>query len=270
MVDVIIASYNHGNSIERAINSVLMQTFKDYQIIIVDDGSTDDSVKIINKYYLDNNNIRGVIGCHNGLMMTYLQAFSECAGKYIAVCDCDDYWVDKNKLKKQVEYMEKNEDCGLCYTKVYIEENDFIRSMSISTDTINKKMSFDSLLKGDANIHAQTYMIRKKFFDKYIDFKHFINVGFKVWDYPIVLELIKHTKFHCLDFYSAVFVKNDESVTNTRSRKRRLQYLLSNYKIKSYYIKKYGCKISTILYLIYRVVRDIYSIIFRRWNKQYG
>ena len=126
-------------------------------------------------------------------------------------------------------------------------------------------MSFDTLLKGKANIHAQSYLIRKSDFDKYVDFDSFVN-RFNTWDYPIVLELIQHARFHCLDFYSAVHVINDESVTHTRSRIKRFKYIWGNYKIKLYYIHKYGCKLSTKFYLIYRAIRHIYSIGAKRWT----
>jgi len=126
-------------------------------------------------------------------------------------------------------------------------------------------MNFDSLLKGNAYIHTQSYLLRKSDFIKYIDFDEVMK--FDLWDYPIVLELIKHTKYHCLDFYSAVFVKNIESVSNTKGRLKRAKYLSGLYKIKIYFILKYGCKKSTILYLIYRATRDFYSLLFLRWNK---
>lgn len=264
-VDVIIASYNHVESIKKAVNSVLGQTFKDFRIIIVDDGSTDGSVEIIRKYAELNKKIEVHLKNHRGLINTYHIGFSQCNGKYIALCDCDDYWCDKDKLKKQVAYMEEHEDCGLCFTLVYDKRNKLI-PMSVSADTINNRMSFDTLLKSRANINAQSYLIRKSAFDKCIDFQHFVDVGFHVWDYPIVLELIQHTKFYCMDFYSAVFVRNKESITNTRSRKRRFTYLWNNYKIKYYYMKKYKIKVSTLLYLIYRATRDIYSIVFKRWT----
>lgn len=264
MVCVIIVSYNHVESIKRAINSVLEQTFQDYMIIVVDDGSIDGSAYII-KEYAQNKKIEVHFENHKGLMNSYLKGFSECKSKYIAICDCDDYWTDKDKLKKQVEYMENHDDCGLCFTRVYTDVGELL-PMDLSSDEINKRMSFDRLIKGNASIHAQSYLIRKELFDKHINFQHFINVGFHVWDYPIVLELIKHTKFHCLDFYSAAWVINGESVTITKSRKRRIKYLLGNYKIKWYYIRKYGVKGSTIIYLIYRIIRDIYSVVFKRWT----
>jgi len=264
-VSVLMTSYNHVESISKAISRLLQQTFKDYEIIIIDDGSIDDSKKIIRNYELRHDNVRAYYERHSGLMQSYLKGFSKCEGKYIALCDCDDYWSDDDKLRKQVDYMESHSDCGLCFTKVYTE-TDELSPMALSADTINKRMSFDTLLKGRASIHAQSYLIRKSVFDEYINFQRFVDLGFHVWDYPIVLELIKHTKFHCLDFYSAVWVKGKESVTSTTSRRRRVRYLLGNYRIKWHYIKKYGCKSGTKFYLIYRIKRDIYSIIFKRWT----
>ena len=266
IISVIIASYNHAESIKKAIGSVLQQTFKDFEIIIVDDGSGDGSVKIIKDFERLNKKIKAYYENHKGLMNTYLKGLSECKGDYIAFCDCDDYWIDKDKLKKQVSYMENNLDCGLCFTKVYTETDGKRIPMFISTNEINRRMSFNSLLSGRASIHAQSYLIRKSVFDKHINFQYFVNKGFYTWDYPIVLELIKHTKFHCLDFYSAVWVKGIESVTSTKLRKRRIKCLLGSYKIKWYYIKKYGCELETKFYLIYRIIRDIYSICFLRWN----
>lgn len=272
IVSVIVVSYNHAESIKRAVDSVLEQTLKDYEIIIVDDGSTDGStdgsVDIIKNFERSNEKIKAYFENHKGLMNTYLKAFSECSGKYVTFCDCDDYWIDKDKLKKQFEYMENNSDCGLCFTKVYTEVDEKCLPMSISVNDINNRMSFDSLLSGRASIHAQSYMIRKSVFDKHINFQYFVDKGFHVWDYPIVLELIKHTWFHCLNFYSAVWVKSVESVTSTIGRERRIKYLLGNYKIKWYYIKKYSCKLMTKFYLIYRIMRDVYSVCFLRWNKE--
>ena len=75
--NVIIVSYNHVESIERAIDSVLDQTFQDYRIIIVDDGSTDGSVEIIKKYEHLNKNIKAYYENHSGLMNSYLKGFSK-------------------------------------------------------------------------------------------------------------------------------------------------------------------------------------------------
>jgi len=241
-VSVIITAYNHQDTLQRAIDSVQAQRDVEMDIVIIDDTHT-----------------------QNGMLKTFHKAFKDCRrGDYICFCDGDDYWIDDYKLKNQLDYMENNKDCGLCFTRVAIEtEEKTTLDIGTPTDHINKTISFDTLLKGNANIHAQSYMIRKSVFDEWIDFSKFLK--FNVWDYPIVLELIRRTRFHCMDFYSAVFVKSKESATQTESRARRFKYVMGNYRIKAYYILKYGCKPSTLGYLIYRFTRDIYSVIFKRW-----
>jgi len=240
-VSVITTAYNHQGTLQRAIDSVEMQRDINYEHIVIDDTNT-----------------------KNGMMYTYGEAFKKCKGQYIAFCDGDDYWMNRYKLKRQVEYMNNHLECGLCITKVYDKKGNKIYRM-ISAFHVNKNMSFDSLLRGNACIHAQSYMIRKSDFDKYIDFDMFVE-KFALWDYPIVLELIRHVNFYCLPFYSAVNVINDESVTHTMNRVKRIRYLKDQYKVKWYYIRKYGCKFSTMIYLIYRAIRHIYSTGVKRWT----
>ena len=241
-VSVITTTYNHPpEMLQRAMDSVTMQKGVDFEHIVIDDTIT-----------------------NNGMMETYRTALNRCKGEYIAFCDGDDYWINSYKLYEQVRFMDKHKDISLCTTKVITKTNKKRTLMGVSTSFINRNMSFDNLLKGNAFIYAPSYLIRKSDFDKYIDFNKFMK--FNVWDYPIVLELIKHTRFHCLGFYSAVFTKNTESVTQTRSRKRRLKYVIGNHKIKWYYILKYGCEPKTLVYLLYKFTRDMYSVIFKTWT----
>lgn len=246
MISVITTAYNHQNTLQRAIDSVRAQKGVEIQHIVIDDT--------VRKH---------------GLMLTFYEAFKRCEGEYIAFCDGDDYWTCTDKLSIQKKYLDDHPEVGLCFTLVYTGGDHTgwksLEFMPVNATDINSKMSFDRLLKGNAFIHAQSYLIRKSVLDQYIDFAKFIVLGFRTWDYPIVLDLINHTQFHCMDFYSAVYTKNLESVTNTRSRKKRFEYILNSYKIKLYFIKKYGCRVSTIIYLLYLFIRHLYSITFRRW-----
>lgn len=113
-VSVIIPSYNHSQFIEKTINSVLNQTFDDFEIIVVDDSSTDNSTDKIDsikdnrlkKFYL-NENVGTVIALNFGL--------SKATGEYIATLGSDDIW-EKDKLEKQVKILENNQNLGACFS----------------------------------------------------------------------------------------------------------------------------------------------------------
>jgi glycosyltransferase involved in cell wall biosynthesis len=259
---VIICCYNQQDTIGGAIKSVLGQrTEFPYEVIVVDDGSSDNTYKNAARFEGGSVYVMGLI--HVGMMTAYEIAFGFCEGEYILFCDGDDYWIDDDKMQKQVDFMESTPDVGICLTKVYTMKNGSGAGMVAD----NSKFTFDNILKGCSNIYAQSYCIRKTDFDKYIDFDKFVRMGFRVWDLPIVLELIRHSGFYCMDFYGGVFTVLPESVTHTNNRIKRLKYILGNYKIRIYYILKYGCKLGTAVYLIYRFTRDIYAIIFKRWTK---
>ena len=121
-VSVILSSYNHEKYIAAAIESVLNQTFTDFELLIFDDGSADDSQKIIRSYkdkriklFLHEKNI-GPIQC-------YLECCKVAVGKYVGLQHSDDIW-EPSKLEKQVAFLEKNPQYEVCFTQVkFIDES---------------------------------------------------------------------------------------------------------------------------------------------------
>ena len=106
-VDVILPNYNKGEFLKEAIDSVVNQTYKNWKMYIVDDNSTDNSLKIISPYSnLENVNVvslkknKGPSFCRN-----YAMRISK--SKYIAFIDSDDSWSNK-KLEMQINFMEEN------------------------------------------------------------------------------------------------------------------------------------------------------------------
>jgi glycosyltransferase involved in cell wall biosynthesis len=267
-VSVIITNYNRAKLIQRALQSVLSQV-RDFkiQLVIVDDGSTDNSVEVIRQEIRKHNNTNIYIDffplLHRGMMATYITAIQESKGKYLAFLDTDDYWIDPLKLKRQLDYMEANPDCGICFTRVAV--NGKIPEHPEPIESLIKRITYDNLLRGNSVLFAQSYFIRRATFDKYIDFSWYRRMS--VWDYPIVLELIHHTRFAYMDFYSAVFTIEGESVTNTHSRRKRLKLIWGYAKIKAFFIRKYGISFVSLLFLFYWFTRSVYSIIFKRWYK---
>ncbi|BAI62004.1 putative glycosyltransferase [Methanocella paludicola SANAE] len=112
-VSVIVATYNRENVISDTIDSIFNQTFQDYEIIIVDDGSTDNTNAILKKY---GNKINYVNIYHSGSPSYARNTGIKLAkGKYIAILDSDDLWFPE-KLEKQVNFMENHSDVGVLGT----------------------------------------------------------------------------------------------------------------------------------------------------------
>ena len=257
-LSVIITCYNAENTIARAIDSVLLFGVLDMEVIIVDDGSTDKSPEIIDSY--KDKRIRKFLMTHYGMMETYLFAFGQIRGDYFTFCDCDDHWFCS--VKKQLNEMKNH---NFTVTRAITMRNGEREYMNKSIEELQEGLTFDNLLRGQASIFAQTYMINTNKFREIINFHNFLK--FNVWDYPIVLRWIKHEPIKYLDMYTAYFTIDGESVTNTNKRIKRLKYILGYHKIKWSFILKYGCKFSTITFILYKFARDIYSVIFKRWNK---
>jgi len=110
-VSVIIPTYNRLQSLKSAINSVLEQTYKDYEIIVVDDGSTDGTTDYITRFPF----IRYLYQPNKGVSCSRNRGLSIAKGKYISFLDSDDIW-KKDKLKKQVSILEQNPEIKACYT----------------------------------------------------------------------------------------------------------------------------------------------------------
>ncbi len=122
-VSIWLTSYNHGELLRESIESALNQTYQDYELVIVDDCSTDNSRDIIMEYAGKDSRIRTVfheknIG-HSGLK----EEVDNFAGEYVAILCGDDKWKE-DKLEKQVEILEQQENIAACFTGVQAIDQD--------------------------------------------------------------------------------------------------------------------------------------------------
>jgi len=148
LVSVIMATYNRANLVGRAIKSVIDQSFNDLELIIVDDASSDETPRILSEWQKKEKRIKIIRNEINlwqdkGLAGNLNKAIEEARGKYIARIDDDDYWINSDKLKKQVEFLEKNSGYVLCGGGVVVEdkfEKEIFRYLKIEKDDdIRKK-----------------------------------------------------------------------------------------------------------------------------------
>lgn len=119
-ISVLMTAYNSQQYVAEAIESILGQTFGDFEFIIINDGSTDDTAKIIRKYARADKRIRFIDNKKNqGLIAVLNQGLDLCTGQYIARMDSDDISMP-HRFARQIEYMTQHPDVGILGTWIQI------------------------------------------------------------------------------------------------------------------------------------------------------
>ncbi|PIR72626.1 MAG: glycosyltransferase family 2 protein [Candidatus Nealsonbacteria bacterium CG10_big_fil_rev_8_21_14_0_10_36_24] len=122
-VSIILPTYNRAKLIGRAIQSVLTQSFQDWELIIIDDASTDETPRILDEWKKKDSRIkiiRNNVNSYPDISGTLNKGIKQASGKYIARLDDDDYWISSEKLEKQVQFLESHPDYVLVGTGVII------------------------------------------------------------------------------------------------------------------------------------------------------
>jgi glycosyltransferase involved in cell wall biosynthesis len=145
LVSVVIPAYNAASFIERTINSVLSQTYQNFEILVINDGSKDNTLEVIQKLSQKDPRIKVLDKKNSGVSDTRNLGIEMSKGDFIAFLDADDIWLP-NKLEIQVSLMQKNQNLfwsvGNCDT---IDENDQILEKAISKAP-NKSPHFEELI----------------------------------------------------------------------------------------------------------------------------
>lgn len=203
IVSVIMPSFNTGRFIKEAINSVINQTYTNWELIIVDDCSNDDTNEIINSFedsrikYLKNDTNMGAAICRN-------RALKEAKGKWIAFLDSDDLW-KKDKLEKQIGFMEKG-GYDFSYTN-YIEMDEKSTPNGIivtGPKKISKNKMYDYCWPGCLTV---MYSAEKIGLIQIEDIK-------KNNDYAMWLKICKKADCYLLDEELAMYRKRNGSISN--------------------------------------------------------
>ena len=175
MYSFIVSIYNVENYLAQCLDSIINQTYGDFEVILVDDGSTDNSGKICDQFQIKDNRIRVIHKQNEGLMSTRKIGVKEAKGKYICFIDGDDY-ISSDLLETYKRIHSKFDIDVICcgYTESYIDENKEIK-LDLPTGLYNKN-------KLEKEIYP--YMLSKRPF-----FNFFINPS--VWSKCFKKELIQ-------------------------------------------------------------------------------
>ena len=194
LISVVVPTYNRAHLLGEALDSVFSQSFKDYEVIVIDDGSTDGTEAFVRSRYGDRlrylkQENRGISGARN-------RGIELAQGRYIAFLDSDDKWLPE-KLEKQAAYMEANPSVGLLSTRLYrypiVRGEEKREQTEICPPDFPK--GFLELLTGKNYVPTTTTMVRRECLEKVGGFDPELKVA-EDWD--LWLRIARHYGIFCL------------------------------------------------------------------------
>lgn len=213
-VSIIMLTYGHEKYIEKSIRSVFMQkTNFECELIITNDNSPDDTDSVVKKVIVDAPENISVKYVKHGKNMTmnpnFLWSLKECKGKYVAICEGDDYWQDENKLQKQVDFLDENSDFSMYFHRSQDDHSKIIQD-------IETKVYSEIEILNNWYVHTASVLFRNTFNES--DYK--LLSSNKIHFYDIILFLIMANKGKVwgtnenMSFYRYI----ETSITNTSKK----------------------------------------------------
>lgn len=270
---ICMITYNQSNVLGKAIEGVLIQDVDfDYELIITNDGSPDDTDSVVQNFidsHPKGNKIRYFNHKKNiGANLNFIFALEKCNGKFIAICEGDDYWTDNLKLKKQVDFLEKNPDYGLIHSdcNLFYEEtgtmipngNSDLKYLS----RIKQENIPTSLITFRYRIRTATALFSNELFQQFKEEYFREAVGFKMMDIPLWIELALRAKVRYMNEVTTVYRINMGSLSNVKSREKQTYFYLSMYDMRLFYINKYNIGSS----LLKNNIKIRYRLILQKYN----
>lgn len=208
MVSICMITYNQENYIAEAIEGVVNQktNFK-FELLIGEDCSIDNTRQICKEYKQKYPNIikLSLPEKNLGADENFQQTINMCAGKYLALCEGDDYWTDPFKLQKQFDFMEENTDCSLCFhASEYIYSNESERNFIYRPANIpnDNKFSIKHAILGGGSFMATNSMF---FIHEYVKIFPEWMKNSPVGDLPLMLILAIKGKIGYIDDNMSVY-----------------------------------------------------------------
>jgi Glycosyl transferase family 2/Carbohydrate binding domain len=227
-VTVIITTYNHERFINEAVDSVLMQeTNFDYDVVIIEDRSTDRTRDIVIEYqkaYPEK--IRLVLPevnkCDNS---EFMKAILSSPSPYVAILDGDDYWTCRQKLQKQVDYLDQHPECALCFHDVRIIYDDGSQEPRNSNPSDQKEIStLEDLFEG-CFITTCSTMFRQGVFGEFPSWYD----NDKCADWSLFVLAAEHGMIGCINEVMAVYRLHPGGFWTGRGRTDQLESVIQFY-----------------------------------------
>lgn len=222
LVSILVITYNQKDYIKKCLDSILMQkTNFPFECIIGDDCSTDGTKEIVLNYKKKYPDIIHVLTSEKnyGPVLNGLKGIRACNGKYMSVCDGDDYWNQINKLQKQVDFLEKHSDYGMVYSDIFIINEKEEKIQNRPSKTIGYYKSgyiFWDLMK-NCFINTNTVLIRKKILDELVNSEYFdLKSKWFIYDYWFWLNASINYQVQFINEKMATYRIHNSNISNDK------------------------------------------------------
>ena len=254
MVTIRCLAYNHEPYIRQCLEGfVIQKTNFRFEAIVHDDASTDGTAAIIREYAEKYPDIIKPIfetenqySKRNGSIRRIMNEHTH--GKYVALCEGDDYWVDPMKLQKQVDFLEKNPEYVLSHTGFeYLQDG--IKSSLTGRDKVNTNLSIlnseedlrCAILDGNRYVvQTVSVVIRENMYRKALNELEECRHKFMMGDTPLWVTLLSFGRFHFLSDVTSYYRLHINSACHKKSLKEKLRFDLSCMEMSVYMSKKYN------------------------------
>lgn len=222
---IIVPAYNMEKYIKRTLDSIKKQSFKDYEVIVIDDGSTDKTVEVAKKA-----KVKVIEHKHAGLSVVRNAAIKEAKGDYIVMLDSDDWW-DKDLLKKLDESSKNDADVIRFQIRTVTDAGEEVEYHEKEFDSLNGVDAFKQITSYHYLDSACIYAVKRKYYqkEKFAFAKDRVHEDFGT----VPLWIVKANKVNCIDYTGYNYYRRSDSIMNTEDyewKKKKAEDFFYHYK----------------------------------------
>jgi glycosyltransferase involved in cell wall biosynthesis len=244
---VICPTYNSENYIKKNFYSLLSQSYQNFEVIYIDDGSTDNTVNVLKKLIQNHNNFKLFEKNHGGPGSARNFGINKSNGEWVSFIDSDDTWHPLKLLKINTSILENTSRNFIVHWEKFIKLNGEIKILKHGSDIKNKKLFLKRLYSGNF-LSTSAVVLKKKLL---LDYGIFDEQLPNAQDYDLWLKLAPHMSLFTLEEVLGEYNETKDSITLRPYYKRIISELKIAFRYKNYHI----------LYLI-----KIFKILFsKRW-----
>ena len=244
LVAINCMTYNHEPYIRQCLDGFVKQkTNFSFVAIVHDDASTDGTAAIIREYAEKYPDIKKPIyetenqySKHDGSLQRIMNAHIR--GKYVAICEGDDYWIDPLKLQKQFDFLESHLDYGLVHTDFNIISESNIKEYRIRRKLGERQNVLEQILLGNYDIGTLSVMFRKDLYDSLP--KYYLSKKFPMGDLPLWIEFAAVAKIKYISDVTANYRRLDSSASHSTNFCKRMAFIDALFDCRLYYLQKLG------------------------------